>query len=69
VDVPESERCDIVRCPDACSLPAAERPLRLAEFDDLFATEVLLAATRVSSVRHAGSVLYINFAQMVLFSP
>jgi len=26
--------------PDACSLPTAERPLRLAEFDDLFATAV-----------------------------
>jgi hypothetical protein len=23
--------------PDACTLPAVERPLRLAEFDDLFA--------------------------------
>jgi hypothetical protein len=26
--------------PDACTLPTAERPLRLAEFDDLFATAV-----------------------------
>jgi hypothetical protein len=26
--------------PDACSLPTADRPLRLAEFDDLFATAV-----------------------------
>ncbi|MEH1125266.1 hypothetical protein [Micromonospora sp. CPCC 206061] len=26
--------------PDACTLPAAEQPLRLAEFDDLFATSV-----------------------------
>ena len=26
--------------PDTCSLPTAERPLRLAEFDDLFATAV-----------------------------
>lgn len=25
---------------DACTLPTAERPLRLAEFDDLFATSV-----------------------------
>ncbi|HEU4424565.1 MAG TPA: hypothetical protein VFR67_18725 [Pilimelia sp.] len=25
---------------EACSLPTAERPLRLAEFDDLFATAV-----------------------------
>jgi hypothetical protein len=26
--------------PDACALPTAEQPLRLAEFDDLFATAV-----------------------------
>jgi hypothetical protein len=26
--------------PDACTLPTVERPLRLAEFDDLFATAV-----------------------------
>ena len=26
--------------PDACALPTAERPLRLAEFDELFATAV-----------------------------
>lgn len=26
--------------PDACTLPTAERPMRLAEFDDLFATAV-----------------------------
>ena len=26
--------------PDACTLPAVDRPLRLAEFDDLFATAV-----------------------------
>ncbi|MBG0563392.1 hypothetical protein [Actinoplanes aureus] len=26
--------------PDACTLPTAERPLRLAEFDDLLATAV-----------------------------
>jgi len=26
--------------PDACTLPTAERPLRLAEFDALFATAV-----------------------------
>ncbi|MET7422140.1 hypothetical protein [Dactylosporangium sp. NPDC005555] len=26
--------------PDACTLPTAERPLRLSEFDDLFATAV-----------------------------
>jgi len=26
--------------PDACTLPTAERPLRLAEFDDLFASSL-----------------------------
>lgn len=26
--------------PDACTLPSAERPLRLAEFDDLFTRHV-----------------------------
>jgi hypothetical protein len=26
--------------PEACTLPTAERPLRLAEFDELFATAV-----------------------------
>ncbi|GAA3347174.1 hypothetical protein GCM10020358_60930 [Amorphoplanes nipponensis] len=26
--------------PDACTLPTADQPLRLAEFDDLFATAV-----------------------------
>ena len=29
-----------IQVPDACTLPTAERPLRLAEFDDLFATAV-----------------------------
>jgi hypothetical protein len=29
---------DLAWVPDACALPTAERPLRLAEFDDLFAT-------------------------------
>ena len=27
--------------PEACTLPTVERPLRLAEFDELFATSVL----------------------------
>src|SRR5690349_17678098 len=27
---------DDLRAPQACTLPAAEQPLRLAEFDDLF---------------------------------
>jgi hypothetical protein len=31
--------------PDACTLPTAERPLRIAEFDDLFAA-VLRAVRR-----------------------
>jgi hypothetical protein len=31
---------DQVWIPDACTLPAVDRPLRLAEFDDLFATAV-----------------------------
>jgi hypothetical protein len=31
---------DRVRMPQACTLPTVERPLRLAEFDDLFATAV-----------------------------
>lgn len=34
--------------PDSCSLPTAERPLRIAEFDDLFATS-LRAVERVGS--------------------
>ncbi len=36
---------------DACTLPTAERPLRVAEFDDLFATgvrgQLRLSATRL----------------------
>ena len=42
---------DEVWVPDACTLPTAERPLRLAEFDELFATAVRghyrLSATRL----------------------
>lgn len=38
--------------PDACTLPTVERPLRLAEFDDLFATALRgqqrLSATALS---------------------
>ena len=34
--------------PDACTLPTAERPLRIAEFDDLFRT----AAVAVDRVDH-----------------
>jgi hypothetical protein len=42
---------DEVWVPDACTLASAERPLRLAEFDELFATAVRgrhrLSATRL----------------------
>jgi hypothetical protein len=31
---------DDLMIPDACTLPSAERPLRLAEFDDLLARHV-----------------------------
>jgi hypothetical protein len=34
-------RNDEVWVPDACTLPTVERPLRLAEFDELFATALL----------------------------
>jgi hypothetical protein len=37
--------------PDACSLPTVERPLRLAEFDDLFATS--LRRVEVVTATHA----------------
>jgi hypothetical protein len=37
--------------PDACTLPTAERPLRLAEFDALFATAV--RAVETESPTHA----------------
>lgn len=30
----------LAAAPDACTLPTPERPMRLAEFDDLFATAV-----------------------------
>ncbi|WP_245718914.1 hypothetical protein [Micromonospora rhizosphaerae] len=33
--------------PEACTLPTAERPLRVAEFDELFAT-ALRGQTRLS---------------------
>ena len=36
---------------DACTLPTAERPLRLAEFDDLFATAVRRVERRDDAVR------------------
>jgi hypothetical protein len=36
-----------VRVPSACTLPSVERPLRRAEFDELF-TQALNAQTRVS---------------------
>lgn len=36
---------------DACTMPTAERPLRLAEFDDLFATAVRAVERRGTDVR------------------
>ena len=36
---------------DACTMPTAERPLRLAEFDALFATAVRRGERRGSDVR------------------
>lgn len=36
---------------DACAMPTAERPLRVAEFDALFATAVRRAERRGSDVR------------------
>ena len=36
---------------DACTLPTADQPLRVAEFDDLFATTLRVIERRDSSVR------------------
>jgi hypothetical protein len=36
---------------DACTMPTAERPLRLAEFDELFTTAVRSVERRGSNVR------------------
>lgn len=36
--------------PESCSLPIAEQPLRVSEFDRLF-TDSVLEATRVSAIR------------------
>lgn len=36
---------------DACTMPTGDRPLRLAEFDDLFATAVRGVERRGSDVR------------------
>ena len=41
---------DEVWVPEACTLPTAERPLRLTEFDDLFAT-ALHGQQRLSATR------------------
>jgi hypothetical protein len=41
---------DEVWVPEACTLPTADRPLRLAEFDDLFAT-ALRGQQRLSATR------------------
>ena len=42
--------------PEACTLPTAERPLRLAEFDELFAT----AVRRVGSVSATHARLHLT---------
>jgi hypothetical protein len=47
---------DLAWVPDACSLPAAERPLRLAEFDDLLAS----AVRRVEPVTSTHARLYLT---------
>ena len=36
---------------DACTMPIAERPVRVAEFDDLFATSVRRVESRGCEVR------------------
>jgi hypothetical protein len=41
---------DAARVPDACTLPSAQRPLRLAEFEDLLAVAVR-GQERLSSTR------------------
>jgi hypothetical protein len=38
------------RVPDACTLPTEEQPVRVAEFDELFATQVV-SATRQAPTR------------------
>jgi len=40
--------------PDACTLPTAERPLRAAEFDELFATSVRRVVRSTSTSLHLG---------------
>jgi hypothetical protein len=50
---------EAVWVPEACTLPTVERPLRLAEFDDLFAT-ALLGQQRIAPTRlqwHLGPVV------------
>lgn len=42
---------DTLLTTDACTMPTAERPLRLAEFDDLFATAVRSVERRGDDVR------------------
>jgi hypothetical protein len=34
------------RVPDACTLPTAEQPIRVAEFDELFTNQVVSATRR-----------------------
>ena len=43
--------------PDACTLPTAERPLRAAEFDDLFATSLRDLQSPTSGARRVRLVL------------
>jgi hypothetical protein len=46
----QTERLQQDWAPEACSLPTVEQPLRVAEFDELFATAVR-SVTRVESLR------------------
>ena len=42
------------RVPDACTLPTEEQPIRVAEFDELFASQV------VSATRHSPTQLVLQ---------
>jgi hypothetical protein len=44
-------RMETLMTTDACTMPTAERPLRLAEFDDLFTTTVRAVERRGTGVR------------------
>jgi hypothetical protein len=45
-----TEKSPLTWAPDACTLPEAQQPLRVAEFDELFAGS-LLSATRPAATR------------------